>query len=122
MNNEGIKIDGIPIEDYNGFTSRTSYGIRLNETPIVKPGIYFDGVKITTAEEWNKAIEEFRKRANDYIPKQKVRDKIDKLKREFDFYAGREHFEWQDGEFDGEVCDDIALKIGVLKELLEEGK
>ena len=52
--------------------------------------------------------------------KQKVRDKIEELKREFDFYAGREHSEWEDGEFDGEVCDDIALKIGVLKELLEE--
>ena len=58
----------------------------------------------------------------DYIPISVIQNKMEKLKREFDFYAGREHFEWQDGEFDGEVCDDIALKIGVLKELLEERK
>lgn len=124
MDNDGIKIDGIPIEDYNVFTSKTIYndGICISEIPTVKPGIYFDGVKITTVEEWDKAIEEFRKRANEFIPKQKVRDKIKELKREFDFYAGREHSEWEDGEFDGEVCDDIALKIGVLKELLKEEK
>ena len=58
----------------------------------------------------------------DYISKHEIRQKIDKLKREFDFYAGREHAEWQDGEFDGDVCDDIALKIGILKELLGEEK
>lgn len=58
--------------------------------------------------------------AKDYIPISVIQNKMEKLKREFDFYAGREHFEWQDGEFDGEVCDDIAFKIGVLKELLEE--
>lgn len=57
---------------------------------------------------------------NEFIPISVIQNKLEKLKREFDFYAGREHFEWQDGEFDGEVCDDIALKIGVLKELLEE--
>lgn len=56
------------------------------------------------------------------IPKQKVRDKIKELEREFDFYAGREHSEWEDGEFDGDVCDDIALKIEALKELLKEEK
>lgn len=55
-----------------------------------------------------------------FIPKSKVKEKIEELEREFDFYAGREHFEWQDGEFDGEVCDDIAFKIGVLKNLLRE--
>ena len=57
---------------------------------------------------------------NDYIPKQKIRKKIEELEREFDFYAGREHSEWEDGEFDGEVCCDISLKIEALKELLEE--
>lgn len=56
----------------------------------------------------------------DYIPKQKIQDKIEELEREFDFYAGREHAEWQDGEFDGEQCDDISQQIKILKELLEE--
>ena len=55
-----------------------------------------------------------------YIPKSVIREKIDKLKREFDFFAGREHHEWQDGEFDGEQCDDLALQIRVLKEILGE--
>ena len=58
----------------------------------------------------------------DTIPKQKIRKKIEELEREFDFYAGREHSEWEDGEFDGEVCCDISLKIEALKELLEEEK
>lgn len=62
---------------------------------------------------------EYQERELDYIPKAKIEEKIKELEREFDFYAGREHFEWQDGEFDGEVCDDIALKIGVLRKLLE---
>ena len=57
-----------------------------------------------------------------YIHKDKIREKIKKLEREFDFYAGREHWEWQDGEFDGEVCDDLANKISILKEILEETK
>lgn len=65
---------------------------------------------------------EINKLKTNYIPTSVIQKKLEKLKREFDFYAGREHFEWQDGEFDGEVCDDIALKIGVLKELLEEGR
>lgn len=60
--------------------------------------------------------------SENYISKQKVIDKIKKLKNEFDFYAGREHAEWQDGEFDGEVCDDLALQIKVLKELLNKGE
>lgn len=57
-----------------------------------------------------------------YISKDKIKDKIQKLEREFDFYAGREHAEWEDGEFDGDRCDEISTKIGVLKELLEEVK
>lgn len=56
----------------------------------------------------------------DYIPISVIHNKIDELEREFNFYAGREHFEWQDGEFDGEVCDDISLKIGILKKLLKK--
>lgn len=54
----------------------------------------------------------------DSIPKSVIREKIDKLKREFDFYAGREHEEWEDGEFDGDVCDDLALQIGAFKKIL----
>lgn len=108
MNKEGIKIDGIPIEDYNGFTSKTLYNdkICISETPIIEPGIFLDGVKITTAEEWNKAIEEFRKRENEFIPKQKIRDKIKEIEIQ---YA-----EW-------DAYED-SVKLEVLKELLEEGE
>lgn len=71
-----------------------------------------------------KQLEEYYEEQNEvnakFIPKSKVKEKIEKLQREFDFYAGREHAEWQDGEFDGEQCDDIALQIRTLKELLEE--
>lgn len=56
---------------------------------------------------------------NGFIHKEKIRDKIKELEDKFDFFAGREHAEWQDGEFDGDVCDDIALQIKVLKELLD---
>ena len=69
-----------------------------------------------TIEEGREAILFYTK---DSIPKSVIREKLDKLKREFDFYAGREHAEWQDGEFDGEVCDDLALQIKALKGLLE---
>ena len=69
---------------------------------------------------WCNKGEELEKYKNNSIPISVIQNKLEKYKREFDFYAGREHFEWQDGEFDGEQCDDIALKIGVLKELLEE--
>ncbi len=77
-------------------------------------------------EEWQRAYQkekdaQFNILTNS-IPKSVIQDKIDKLNREFDFYAGREHAEWQDGEFDGEVCDDISLKISVLKELLKGDK
>lgn len=57
-----------------------------------------------------------------YIHKDKIEKKIKELEREFDFYAGRCHHEWQDGEFDGEVCDEIAIKISTLKRILEETK
>lgn len=56
----------------------------------------------------------------DSVSKFVIREKIDKLEREFHFFAGREHAEWQDGEFDGDVCDDLALQIGTLKGLLGE--
>lgn len=80
---------------------------------LVEDGIFVNGIKITSSKDWNKVVEES-------IPKQVIRDKINKLKDEFDFFAGREHAEWQDGEFDGEVCDDLALQIKILKELLGE--
>lgn len=78
---------------------------------------------VKTEKELNSVKEIYYTQAEvdtNYIPISVIQNKLEKLKREFDFYAGREHFEWQDGEFDGEQCDDIALKIGVLKELLEE--
>lgn len=62
----------------------------------------------------------FENCSNYVVPKSVIREKIDKLEREFHFFAGREHAEWQDGEFDGEVCDDLALQIGTLKKLLGE--
>lgn len=36
------------------------------------------------------------------------------------YVANRNPYEFEDAEFDGEQCNDIAIKIGVLKELLEE--
>ena len=57
-----------------------------------------------------------------YISKDKIKEKIDKLENLFHFYAGRDPYEWDDSEFDGDVCDDIALQIRVLKELLEEAE
>ena len=82
-------------------------------------------LKVIGAEEYTEAsmreiIENYYTANEDCIPKQVLRDKINKLKDEFDFFAGREHAEWQDGEFDGEVCDDLALQIKILKELLGE--
>lgn len=79
-------------------------GICVSENPILEEGIFVEGVKITTAEEWNKAIEEFRKRANDFIPKQKVRDKIE---------------EW-DKSIKWNNADDHYYAIKILKELLGE--
>lgn len=102
-----VEINGIPAQDYNDFTSRTFYcdkktlGISADNT-IMEKGIFFDGVKITSVEEWNKAIEEFRKRKKDYIPKQVIRDKIEKL-REIADEDNREEY----------------IKIDILKELLE---
>lgn len=93
-------------------------GICINETPIVKPGIYFDGVKITTAEEWDKAIEEFRKRANDFIPKQKVRDKIELFELEIETLKTLYPKSYtRDDDYKLNV-----FKICILKELLEEEK
>lgn len=62
----------------------------------------------------------FENCSNHVVPKSVIREKINKLGKEFDFYAGREHAEWQDGEFDGDVCDDLALQIKALKEVLGE--
>ena len=58
--------------------------------------------------------------AFDCISKDKIKAKLSKLEKEFDYYANRNPYEFEDGEFDGEQCNDIAIKIGVLKELLEE--
>ncbi len=64
----------------------------------------------------NKLVEDSE--TEQLIHKDKVREKIKKLENEFDFYAGREHAEWQDGEFDGDICDELVIKIQALKELL----
>lgn len=82
-----VEINGIPAQDYNGFTSRTFYcdkktlGISADNT-IMEKGIFFNGVKITSVEEWEKAIEEFRKREKEYIPKQVIRDKIKDIEKQ----------------------------------------
>lgn len=65
------------------------------------------------------AIETVLNALNNSVSKDKIKEKLSKLEKEFDFYAGRDPYEWEDAEFDGEQCDDIAIKIGVLKELLE---
>lgn len=72
----------------------------------------------TLNKNFEKKLQKFIDR--NYISKEKIQNEIEKLKKEFDFYAGREHAEWQDGEFDEEVCEDISLKIRTLKELLKE--
>lgn len=79
-----------------------------------------DGVSAvsTLNKNFEKKLQKFIDK--NYISKEKIKNKIKELEKEFDFYAGREHAEWQDGEFDGEMCDDISLKIGTLKELLRE--
>ena len=77
-------------------------------------------LKETGQKELAKAIETVLNALDNSISKDKIREKLSKLEKEFDFYAGRDPFEWEDAEFDGEQCNDIAIKIGVLKELLEE--
>ena len=76
--------------------------------------------RIKDLEEENKYLrDENSIYRNETISKSIIRNKINKLENEFYFFAGREHAEWQDGEFDGDVCDDLALQIKVLKELLK---
>lgn len=64
-----------------------------------------------------KAYKELLGKATDnlttkFVSKIKIREKIDKLEKELDFYVGR----------DGKICDDLGSQIRALKELLEEGK
>lgn len=61
-------------------------GIRIDEdNPQIEKGIFLDGIKITTVEEWHKVIEEFKKRENDYIHKDKIRDGIKKVCNRHDY-------------------------------------
>ena len=61
-----VEINGIPAQDYNGFTSRTFYcdkktlGISADNT-IMEKGIFFNGVKITSVEEWEKLLKNLEK-------------------------------------------------------------
>lgn len=107
-------------DDCDLFETLSPYEIALTIKNLIKGYRELEESKIT--RERVNDIQEETKRIVDknYIPKSKVKEKIEKLKKEFDFYAGREHWEWQDGEFDDEVCDDLALKIRTLKELMED--
>ena len=69
--------------------------------------------------ELNKEMSDF---ADQWLHKCKIREKIKKLENEFNFYAGRDPYEWDDSEFDGERCDTLGQQIKVLKELLEENE
>lgn len=51
-----------------------------------------------------------------FVSKIKIKEKIGKLEKELDFYAGRDYPECQDGK----ICDDLDSQIKALKELLEE--
>lgn len=102
MNKEEIKIDGIPIEDYNGFTSKTIYNDEIckSETPIVKPAIY-----------------------NEYIPKQKIKDKLEKLKEQFKDYDEKWTRTLRDKKHPFyRYMIRIEAEIDILEELLEGDK
>lgn len=49
-----------------------------------------------------------------------IENKIKRLDNEREYYINREHFDYDDGEFDYDVADIYGYKISVLKELLEE--
>ena len=66
--------------------------------------------------ELNKEMSDF---SDQWLHKYKIREKIKKLENEFNFYAGRDPYEWDDSEFDGDRCDTLSQQIKVLKELLE---
>jgi hypothetical protein len=85
-------------------------GLRISEdNSTIEKGIFFDGVKITSVEEWNKAIEEFSKRKTDFIPKQVIRDKIKELEKEKKRYGF--------SSIESIIC---VNKIQALKEILGE--
>ena len=90
-------------EDIKISIQRKDDGFYICKTnSMIEDGIYIDGIKITNNEEWNKAIEEFKRRETEYIHKSKIKEKIEELK---------------------EIADEDNItefiKIDILQELLE---
>lgn len=78
------------------------------DTSLIRDGVWVNGIKITTSEDWNKVVEES-------IPKQKIRDKIEELEKE-----QRQLLKGTKGQDRYNIKQEYMYKINVLKELLEE--
>lgn len=78
------------------------------DTSLVRDGVWVNGIKITTSEDWNKVVEES-------IPKQKIRDKIEELEKE-----QRQLLKGTKGQDRYNIKQEYMYRINVLKELLEE--
>lgn len=105
-----VNIDNLFINQDN-----SEIGISKDFSPI-EAGIYFEKVKITTAEEWNKAIENFNKRANEYIPKEKIREKIEELNNYYKKEVFPTKYQWADID----ITEFYDSQIELLYELLGE--
>lgn len=78
------------------------------DTSLIRDGVWVNGIKITTSEDWNKVVEES-------IPKQKIRDKIEELEKE-----QRQLLKGTKGQDRYNIKQEYMYRINVLKELLEE--
>lgn len=74
----------------------------------ISDGVWVNGIKITTSEDWEKVVEES-------IPKQKIRDKIEELEKE-----QRQLLKGTKGQDRYNIKQEYMYRINVLKELLEE--
>ena len=122
MRSKEVDIESIKYQLGNGYIDITDSYPDENEFNFIKSAVelYEKYLKMQKCGSKNIALVDMDKFFRDeFVSKKVIRDKIEELEDKFDFFAGREHAEWQDGEFDGDVCDDIALQIKVLKDLLE---
>ena len=78
------------------------------DTSLERDGVWVNGIKITTSEDWNKVVEES-------IPKQKIRDKIEELEKE-----EKQLLKGTKGQDRYNIKQEYMYRINVLKELLEE--
>ena len=69
------------------------------DTSLIQNGVWVNGIKITTSEDWNKVVEES-------IPKQAIRDKIEFYKRYGKVQNSDEYV--------------MSVEIDILEELLKE--